>query len=144
MSQFTVRKSIIINAEPSQVWDALTNPEKTKKYFFHSQVISDWQEGSTITFKGRIFYFFPFERKGKIIKVEPNKLLQYTLENGVDDSDEGFSIVTDRLSYEDGQTLLVITDDVGDTGSPGERLNKSDKGWTDILSGLKKVVELGN
>ena len=36
-----VKKKITIKADPSKVWDALTKPEFTKKYFFDCEVFSD-------------------------------------------------------------------------------------------------------
>ena len=43
MKDFIVKKEITINATPAEVWDALTNPEKTKEYFFNCEVHSDWK-----------------------------------------------------------------------------------------------------
>ena len=37
MSRYVVNKSINISAPPSKVWEALTSPEKTRKYFFKKQ-----------------------------------------------------------------------------------------------------------
>ncbi|MCW3126277.1 MAG: hypothetical protein JWO03_1935 [Bacteroidetes bacterium] len=142
MSQHIVAKSISVKAEPAKVWEALTNPEKTKNYFFHSRVLSDWQPGSTITFKGKMFYIIPFEMTGRILNVEPGRFLQYTLKNGKkDDASAGYSTVTETLTYENGETLVSVTDDVGDGDDAGERYHRSQKGWDKILSGLKKEVE---
>jgi uncharacterized protein YndB with AHSA1/START domain len=85
MSDFIVRKEIILNATLPEVWDALTNPEKTKLYFFHCKALSDWKPGSPIVFKGRIFFFKKIELKGEIVACEREKLLKYTLRNGEDD-----------------------------------------------------------
>lgn len=79
MEEFVVRKKISIRAEPSEVWNALTNPEKTKEYFFNCEVYSDWEVGSTIVFTGTLFLIKKIEMKGQILKIEPNKLLQYSL-----------------------------------------------------------------
>ena len=133
-----VRKSITINATPDAVWDALTNPEKTKKYFFGCTVISDWRAGSPITFKGRIFFFFRIKLEGKIIQIDPGKLLQYTLKHR---DGSGHSTVTDRLSHENGKTILEIADDVGEEAGTAKRYKRSMKGWDRILKGLKKFVE---
>lgn len=81
MQEFIVRKKVNIHAEPSEVWDALTNPEKTKKYFFNCGIFSEWKEGSPITFKGRVFLIKKIELRGKINKIDPGKFLQYTLRN---------------------------------------------------------------
>lgn len=135
-----VKKSISIKAEPARVWDALTNPEKTKKYFFNSKVTSTWKEGSPITFSGRMFLIKKFEMKGKILAIAPNKFLKYTLKNGNDDQNS-FSTVTDLLTYENGETTLSITDDVGSGEGAEKRYERSVKGWEKVLKGLKKTVE---
>jgi len=140
MKEFIVRKSITIKAPASEVWDALTNPEKTKKYFFNCEVFSDWKVGSSITFKGRMFWIIPIKLKGIIDKIEPGKLLKYTLGNASDNSGTK-SVVTDELTYAHGETELTITDDVGQGEGAEKRYNKSVKGWDKILNGLKELVE---
>lgn len=142
MSQFVVNKTIRIKAEPAEVWDALTNPEKTKKYFFHCEVFSGWKVGDTITFKGKMFFIIDIEMKGEILEIEPGRLLKYTLKNGKeDDASASYSTVTDVLNYENGETVLSITDDVGDGEGAEKRLEKSEEGWDKVLSGLKELVE---
>ena len=138
----TVKKSIHLNESPAEVWSALTDPEKTKEYFFNCEVHSDWQVGSDITFKGKIFLVKSIEMHGKITKIIPEKLLQYKLENKSDDDKAAtISTVTDELISENGGTKLSITDDVGDGEGAEERYERSLKGWDKILEGLKKFLE---
>lgn len=141
MDEFVVRKKISLKAEPSEVWNALTNPEKTKQYFFNCAVYSDWEVGSTILFTGKLFLIKTIEMKGQIVKIEPNKLLQYTLANEDDKDPDNFSTVTDELTYENGETILSISDDVGQGKGAQERYERSEKGWDNILKGLKELVE---
>jgi uncharacterized protein YndB with AHSA1/START domain len=137
-----VRKSVRLKATPAQVWDALTNPEKTKEYFFNCEVISDWKVGSLITFKGRVMLVKKIELHGEIVSIEPEKLLKYTLKNSSDEENAGtFSTVTDRLEAVDGETLLSISDDVGAGAGAEKRYEKSMQGWDNVLEGLKKLVE---
>lgn len=138
MEDFIVRKEITINADPSKVWDALTNPEKTKKYFFNCQVFSDWKPGSSITFKGRLFLIKKIEMNGRIIHVEPGKFLQYSIQNRNSNTS---SMVTDELLYENGKTTIRIMDNIGKGKQAESRYDKSVIGWDKILKGLKKVVE---
>jgi uncharacterized protein YndB with AHSA1/START domain len=133
-----VKKQIAINAPPSAVWDALTNPEKTKKYFFNCEVFSDWKTGSAIVFKGKMFLLKKIELKGEIIKIEKEKFLQYWLHN---EDSTSVSTVTDELSFEEGKTILTITDDVGEGEGAEERYERSEKGWDKVLNGLKELVE---
>jgi len=142
MQKHVVHKKIAIQANPEQVWDALTNPEKTKKYFFHCAVYSHWKEGSDIVFKGRIFLIKKIELRGKILKIEPQKLLQYQLKNrGNKNHPPTTSTVTDKLTFTKGITTLSITDDVGTGEGAEKRYARSMKGWDKILNGLKALVE---
>jgi uncharacterized protein YndB with AHSA1/START domain len=135
-----VNKSIRIKATPAQVWDALTNPEKTKEYFFNCEVISDWKVGRAITFKGRVM-LKKIELRGEILAIEPERLLKYTLKNSEDEQADSTSTVTDRLEYANGETLVSITDDVGAGEGSEKRYEKSVQGWDNVLSGLKALVE---
>ena len=141
MKNFIVKKKVDIKAEPAEVWDALTNPEKTKKYFFNCEVFSDWKEGSSITFKGTILLVKKIEMNGKILKIQPEKLLQYSLTNEDSKDSSSSSTVTDELTYQNGVTTLSITDDVGQGDGAEERYKKSEKGWDKVLKGLKELVE---
>lgn len=140
MKDFVVKKSISIHAPAEVVWDALTNPEKTKKYFFNCKVFSDWKVGSPIVFQGRMFLLIPVKLEGVITEVKPNKLLRYKLFSDVDDRG-GSSTVTDELEYLNGQTVLHITDDVGVGEGAEDRYERSVRGWDKILNGLKDLVE---
>ena len=46
------RASTTIHASRSEVWNALVNPEAIERYMFGTHVVSDWQEGSPIVWKG--------------------------------------------------------------------------------------------
>lgn len=140
MENYVVKKSVEIHANPVEVWDALINPEKTKQYFFHCEVESDWRVGSKITFRGKIMLIKKIEMSGEILQIEPRKILKYTLQNTSDDSNT-FSTVTDELEYAHGVTTLTISDDVGSGEGARERYEKSEKGWDKVLEGLKKLVE---
>ncbi len=142
MKELIVMKRTVLKATPAAVWDALTNSEKTKEYFFNCEVHSDWQPGSSITFEGRIFLFKKIKMTGKILEIVPEKLLKYTLQN--DDDEDSFSTITDTLTYENGETTLIITDDVGQGEGVEERYKKSVEGWNKVLKGLKELVEEEN
>ena len=138
-----VEKSIRIKAGPEEVWEALTNPDLTRKYFFRSRVQSNWKTGSTITFRGR-FLWMKIELKGKITKIEKGKLLQFYLQHRDakgDDDRSHRSHVTEELTEVNGKTLLTITDDVGEGAGVEKRYNRSVKGWNKVLKGLKKLLE---
>jgi uncharacterized protein YndB with AHSA1/START domain len=141
METFVVKKSVQLKATPPEVWDALTNPEKTKQYFFNCRVFSDWKAGSSIVWKGKIFLFKKITLRGKILAIQPERLLKYTLNNEGKEGGSSFSTVTDELIYRNGETTLTIADDVGIGEGAEKRYRMSVKGWDKVLKGLKKLVE---
>ena len=48
MESLFVKNIININAPALKVWDALVNPEQTKKYMFGCETVSDWKPGSPL------------------------------------------------------------------------------------------------
>ncbi|HTE32528.1 MAG TPA: SRPBCC domain-containing protein [Chryseolinea sp.] len=144
LNPYVVNKSVAIAAPKEAVWEALTNPTLTKKYFFHCGVFSNWKPGDKISFKGRIFLVKKIEMNGKILQINPGSLLKYTLTNRSSDGGDSVSTVTDRLKFEHGKTILTVTDDVGEGPGAEKRYERSLKGWDKILQGLKKVVESRN
>ena len=38
----TATKSIVINAAPQRVWEALTDPAQIKQYMWGAEAVSDW------------------------------------------------------------------------------------------------------
>ena len=37
-----------------QVWDMLTNPQKTKLYMFGCETVTDWKPGSELLWRGSV------------------------------------------------------------------------------------------
>jgi len=74
-----IDKTIIIEATPSAVWDALTNPDLMKQWMGEPEIgieiITDWKIGGLIIING--FHHIKFENKGTVLKFEPGKVLQY-------------------------------------------------------------------
>ncbi|MFN8346618.1 MAG: SRPBCC domain-containing protein [Spirosomataceae bacterium] len=139
VEEFIVRKKIVVKAEPSVVWDALTNPKKTRKYFFNCEVFSDWEKGSTIVFRGQMFLLKQIEMKGFILEIIPEQLLKYSLQNGTEE--DSFSTVTEVLTYENGETTLTVTDDVGQGEGADKRYKRSAKAWNSVIKGLKELIK---
>ena len=95
-NKFTAKATTTIHAPASKVWHALTRPEMIKQYLFDTEVISDWKVGSPIIYRGE-WEGKPFEDKGKILKIEPEKLLMSTHWSplsGVPDTPENYHTVT--------------------------------------------------
>jgi len=134
------RQSVQINAPAANVWDALVNPEKVKRYMFGSTVASDWKPGSAITFTGE-WQGKHYQDKGVILRSEPRRLLEYTHFSplsGLPDTPDNYHTVTIELSEQRGVTTLSLSQDNNSTEQAREH---SEKNWGVMLDGLKKVVE---
>ena len=64
-----------ISASPAQVWSALTDPEQIKKFMFGTDVQTDWQQGSSIVWKG-VYEGKEYEDKGQILEIDQGALAE--------------------------------------------------------------------
>jgi uncharacterized protein YndB with AHSA1/START domain len=141
MSKGLVAKaSITINASLAQVWDALTNPERIRQYMFETNVVSDWNEGSPIVWKGE-WNGKKYEDKGVILKLKSCRLIQYTHFSpllGLPGTPENYHTVTIELSRKGKQTAVLLAQD---NNSTQEEMEHSKKNWKMMLATLKNLLE---
>ncbi len=143
-----VKSSIAISAPVSVVWDALINPEKTKVYMFGCETVSDWNVGDDLLWRGQHEGREMVFVKGKILVIEPEKLLKYTVIDpfaAYPDIPENYLNVTYELLPNGPQTTLIVTQDGFETAAEGEkRYNdtyNNGEGWNPILVEIKKLAE---
>jgi uncharacterized protein YndB with AHSA1/START domain len=111
--KLTAKATTTIQAPASKVWAAITRPKLIKQYLFNTEVISDWKEGSPIVYRGE-WEGKPFEDKGKILQIEPEKRLvstHWSPLSGVPDTPENYHTVAYELSEQGGRTEVTITQD---------------------------------
>jgi uncharacterized protein YndB with AHSA1/START domain len=141
MDDLRIAKSTIeINAPRSRVWEALIKPELIKQYLFGTQVTTDWQVGSPITYKG-VWQGKAYEDKGKVLQLEPGKLIVSTFWSALSgdaDIPENYKTVRYELSDESGGTRLTI---IQDNNASEEEARHSEQNWKMVLEGIKKLVE---
>jgi uncharacterized protein YndB with AHSA1/START domain len=134
------RASATIDAPVAKVWDALVTPEIIKRYMFGATVVSDWKEGSPIRWKGE-WKGQPFEDKGVIERLEPERMLRYTHFSplaGQPDIPENYHTVTIELTSQGNGTLVSLAQDNNATEEAREH---SEKNWSGMLASLKEVME---
>jgi len=148
MDKLVIKNSIEINAPSAKVWDALTNPEQTKKYMFGCETVSDWKPGSDLFWKGNYEGKEMVFVKGKIVGIEPGKFLAYTTidpNSTIPDEPENYLTVTYELSSNNNQTVLTVTQGDYAKVADGEKRYKeasnNGEGWNPILVEIKKLVE---
>ena len=137
-----VKNTIDIKVGPNEVWNALTNGEMIRQYFFGTEAISDWKVGSSLIFQGE-WEGKTYQDKGNILAAEPGILLQYNYWSGfsgLEDVPDNHSLVTYRLEGGAGHTILTLTQE----GFAGEDAKAhAEGGWTMVLDSLKKLLEQG-
>ncbi len=136
----TLKISVLIQADTSNVWEALTNPQLIKLYLFGTEAISDWKVGSPLIFKG-IWEGKEYIDKGVILVYHPKWVLKYTYLSsfsGLPDSPENYDTITYELNSKNDEstTLTVYQNHI----TP-ERRERASKDWSIVLDKLKEVVE---
>lgn len=146
--QLYIINSISINSTNTIVWDILTEPEQTKKYMFGCETVSDWKKGSSLLWKGSYEGKEMVFVKGNIVDIEPGKILVYTVidpNSTMEDKPENYLTVTYKLSVENGQTVLTVTQGDYSKVADGEKRYKESynngEGWNPILVEIKKLAE---
>lgn len=124
-----------IEASAQDVWDAITNPEFTRQYWFgNANVSADWKKGSAwehLSTDGHVYH------TGKVLESDPPRRLVLSWHNPGDDTD------VSRVTYEiaakgNGVELTIIHGDFID-GSP--MAARVVNGWPKVVAGMKEMME---
>ncbi|HEY5824458.1 MAG TPA: SRPBCC family protein [Cyclobacteriaceae bacterium] len=139
-NKLVVTKSVTVKAKKSQVWDALTNPEMIKKYFFGTETESDFKKGSPIYYRG-VWEGKSYEDKGTIFEIEKEKLFKHdywSSMSGTEDKPENYATITYTLSGNDGNVTLAVTQT---NVASEEQKEHSEKNWEMVFQGMKELIE---
>lgn len=108
-----ITRSVLLNASPERVWEALTHPGMIKQYYYNCDVDCDWREGSTLRWKGK-YHGRDIDAEGRILEIRPGRKIKYSgfdrLAAG-DLSRSGDIHVAHELVPEGGMTRLLTTID---------------------------------
>lgn len=131
--------SALVAATPEQVWRALTDPTLVKSYFFGTELETDWEIGSPISYSGE-FDGKAYRDKGFVLEYDrPRRLVTsfFSPSSGKEDVAENYQ----KVSYEivpvgDGSQVTITQDNnVSDDAADHSSAN-----WQMILDGLAKVA----
>jgi uncharacterized protein YndB with AHSA1/START domain len=134
--------AVFIRATADQVWDAITKPEFTSKYFYGSVIDSSYEPGARYT--GWAADRSQQYVDGEVIEASPPARLVTSWRAMYDPetADEPYSRVTWELEPAgDGVTKLTVVHDQLEH-SPKTAANVAG-GWSYVLSGLKTLLETG-
>ena len=127
-----------IETTPEKLWDALTSSEFSRRYWFGTELRSDFKVGSpfALVMNGQT------TDTGEILEADPPRRLSYTFKHEVNEAmKEPATRVAFTLEAFGNLVKLTVTHEGFVEGS--RLLDGISKGWPAILSGLKSLLETG-
>ena len=134
--------SVVVRATPEQLWEAITKPEFTSRYFYGSLVDSTFEAGAPYR------SWSPDREKlwvdGEVLDSDPPRRLTYTWRALYDEETaaEEPSRVSWEIEAQEGgvSKLTVVHDQLERAPKTAENVAG---GWMYILSGMKTLLETG-
>ena len=131
---------VYIRTTPQKLWDAITESEYTRQYFFGADIHSDWKKGSPYNLT---FADGDAMHGGEVVEVDPPHKLVTTFVSQYDAGDEKDepSRVTWQISQFGETCKLTLTHEhySGQT----KTVQGTARGWQMVLSALKTLLETG-
>jgi uncharacterized protein YndB with AHSA1/START domain len=129
-----------IRTTPEKLWQALTDPQFTQKYFAQTRHESDWTPGASwrmVKPDGSV------TDAGEVLEIEPKRrlVLKWRNEYKPELKAEGFSRMTYELDPKGEMVKLTVIHEIGHPDS--KLIHAVSGGWPIILSSLKSFLETG-
>lgn len=124
---------------PSTLWAWLTEPERVRQYFFGTNLVTTWQPGTPIFWRGE-WEGNPYEDKGTVLKYEPEKILEYDYFSSwseAEDVPENYQIISYELEAQGDKTLLTIRQRNIPTQ---EQKDHSIQNWKGLMEELDRLL----
>jgi uncharacterized protein YndB with AHSA1/START domain len=136
-SQTTQVYNVYILATPEQIWDAITKPEFTERYFHGVRV--EVRDGRRFSAVGDTKW------DEEVLEEDPPRRLVHRWISSYDEemaAEEPSRVTWEIEPQEGGTTLLTVVHDRLE-GAPKTAESVSGTGWMFVLSGLKTLLETG-
>jgi uncharacterized protein YndB with AHSA1/START domain len=130
-----------IRTTPQKLWDALTLPEFTRRYWYETWQDCDWQPGASWRLMipdGRVC------DSGNVVEIDPPRrlVLSWRKEFKPELKVEGYSRATFEIEPAGDAVKLTITHEIDQDGS--KLIEAVSGGWPPLLSSLKSLLETGD
>src|SRR5688572_19360675 len=132
--------SVVIQAPREAIWRAITDPAIVKRYFFGTNLVTDWKVGNPLFFRGE-WEGKAYEDRGTVLSFDPLNTLSFdywSSMSGIPDKPELRQIVRYDLTEEGDGVRVSIQQSNVDTQ---ERADHSAKNWQGVLAAMKNLVE---
>jgi len=137
-AQATQIYQVFIKATPEAIWDAITKPEFTSKYFYGVTIDVTPEER-------RSFQGSELQNTSNVLEFEPPRRLVHSWISYYDPemaAEEASRVSWEIEPQDGGYSLLTVTHDQLES-SPKTAESVSGAGWMMVLSGLKTLLETG-
>jgi uncharacterized protein YndB with AHSA1/START domain len=129
-----------IRTTPEKLWQALTEPEFTRRYWAETWQESKWKQGASWRLMipdGRI------GDTGEILEIEPHRrlMLSWRVEFKPEMRAEGFTRLTYELEEQGDMVKLTLIHEIDKPDS--KVIEAVSNGWPMLLSSLKSLLETG-
>ena len=129
-----------IRTTPARLWQALTEPAFTRRYWYGVHAESEWRPGSPWRM---VFGDGTVGDTGEIVESEPEKrlVIKWRNEFRPELKEEGYTRCSFDLAPEGDAVRLTVIHQIDRVGS--KMIEAVSGGWPKILSSLKSLLETG-
>jgi uncharacterized protein YndB with AHSA1/START domain len=134
---------VFIKASPEQIWDAITRPEWTERYFHGVRSDFDLRPGGR--YRQTMGDSDRLATQGEVLEADPPRRLSHTWTSLYDPEmaqEEPSRVTWEIEAQEGGVSLLTVVHDRLE-GAPKTAQGVSGTGWMGVLSALKTLLETG-
>ena len=128
---------VVIRATPEAIWEAITTPEFTRRYFHGARITNTPERHLALAPDGRTW------GDEATLEWDPPRRLVHgwrSLYDPVLAAEPESRVTWEITPQDDGRCLLTVTHDRLEE-SPGTAASVSGAGWMSVLDGLKAVLE---
>ena len=129
-----------IKTTPDKLWEALTSSEFSRRYWFGTELRSDFKIGSpfALVMGGKV------TDSGEILEADRPRRLSYTFKHEIDDEMRKESATKVVFTLEPHGELVKLTLIHEGFAQESKLLDGISKGWPAILASLKSLLESGD
>jgi uncharacterized protein YndB with AHSA1/START domain len=129
---------VFIKATPEAVWEAITNPDFTERYFYGARIEATPE-------RRRVWMDGEHWGDDEILDWDPPRRLSHGWRSKWNEelaAEEPSRVTWEIEQQDDGTTLLTVVHDRLE-GAPKTAASVAGPGWMRVVSGLKTLLETG-